>query len=96
MKTITILLGEDLSRQLTQEIRSVVSSEISKFLKRYEKPWLTVREVAEMLNLSEKTIQNYRSQGKIAYTRLDRKVYISRKELDRFMLSHQSYGGGKI
>lgn len=85
MKSIEIILSENLSEQLTNGIRNVVEKEISLFLKRYEKPWLTVREVAEMLDLSEKTIQNYRADGKLTFIRLDRKVYIERAELDRFM-----------
>lgn len=49
--------------------------------------WLTEAEAAQYIRVATSTLRRYRSQGKIGFTRLDRKVLYSRDVLDAFLES---------
>jgi excisionase family DNA binding protein len=46
---------------------------------------LTVKEAAEMLSLSERTIQRYLKSGELSCVRLGRSVRIELKDLEEFV-----------
>lgn len=52
----------------------------------------TLREAAEQLSLSERTLRNLHAQGKIAFTRISKKaVRISRTEIESFVDSLETF-----
>jgi len=48
--------------------------------------YYTVREVAEMLKISEGTIRNYLSEGKIEYVKILGNTRITKEELDKLII----------
>ena len=52
--------------------------------------YLTVREVAEMLQLNEVTIRRYIGEGKIKAYKFGRNYRIEKEELDRFLETKSS------
>lgn len=46
---------------------------------------LTAKEAAEMLSLSERTIQRYLKSGELTFIRLGRSVRIELKDLEEFV-----------
>ena len=47
--------------------------------------WLDNEDVCRMLNISKRTLQSYRDNGVLAYTQVDRKIYYSVAEVNRFI-----------
>lgn len=47
--------------------------------------WLDNEDVCRMLNISKRTLQSYRDNGVLAYTQVDRKIYYSVTEVNRFI-----------
>ncbi|MFR9554311.1 MAG: helix-turn-helix domain-containing protein [Rikenellaceae bacterium] len=47
--------------------------------------WLDNEDVCRMLNISKRTLQSYRDNGVLAYTQVNRKIYYSVAEVNRFI-----------
>ena len=47
--------------------------------------WLTSDEVIKLLQISRKTLQNYRDDNLIGFTRINRKIYYSKAEIEQLL-----------
>ena len=65
--------------------------EISKLLP--QKPLLKVKEVAEVLRVTPKTIRTWCREGKMRAIRIGKEYKILRDDLERLMLEHLIPGG---
>ncbi|MFI3294101.1 MAG: helix-turn-helix domain-containing protein [Rikenellaceae bacterium] len=74
----------------------MMMARLSEFAQRVEKlyhkrndktlsQWLDNEDVCRMLNISKRTLQSYRDNGVLAYTQVDRKIYYSVAEVNRFI-----------
>ena len=45
----------------------------------------TTEEVAKMLDVSKRTLQNYRDTGKISFSQVGRKIYYQRRDVELFI-----------
>lgn len=54
---------------------------------------LKLKDVAELLNVSEATVRRWISDGKIPYYRLNQQVRFSRNEIENWVLSSKQEGG---
>lgn len=50
-----------------------------------QKKWLRSQEVREMFNISSGTLQNYRINGVIPFTRLGKTIYYSREDIEKLL-----------
>ncbi len=72
---------------------SLVILEISELINKNVRPTLvgqrfyTDAQLAEQLNISRRTLQDYRDNGLIAYYRLDGKILYADKDVDDFLKS---------
>ena len=85
--TVEILTKKDLLL-----FKMELLDEIGKLLEKpnpTQKKWLRTKEVLEMLKISPGTLQNYRMNGTIKYTRFGKSIYYSLEEIEKVMQSQQ-------
>jgi excisionase family DNA binding protein len=52
------------------------------------KRWLTGDEVAHLLGISKRTLQNYRDQRKLPFSQIGRKIYYKASDIEEYLASH--------
>ncbi len=67
------------------ELAKRVADTCHKHKQRELSQWLDNQDVCEMLNISKRTLQSYRDNGVLEYTQVDRKIYYSVAEVNRFI-----------
>jgi len=82
---VQITLNDELLDALTQAIKEAVKEELPKYQNSFQKDWLSTEEVMEMLDVSRRTIQNYRDEGKISYFQKERKILYPREGIKEFL-----------
>lgn len=82
---IQITFSDELLDEFTKAIKEAVKEELPKYQNSFQKDWLSTEEVMEMLNVSRRTIQNYRDEGKIPYTQSGRKILYPRDGVEDFL-----------
>ena len=82
---IQITLSDELLDVLTQAIKEAIKEELPQYQNSFQKDWLSTEEVMEMLNVSRRTIQNYRDEGKISYFQQGRKILYPREGIEEFL-----------
>jgi len=83
--TIQITFSDDLLGELTKAIKEAVKEELPKYQNSIQKDWLSTEEVMEMLDVSRRTVQNYRNEGKIPYFQQGRKILYPREGIEEFL-----------
>lgn len=51
--------------------------------------WVDSEQVCRMLNISKRTLQNYRDKGVIPYSRIERKMYYKQDDVLKFLESNR-------
>lgn len=100
MKTVNII--DDVSYQeLLNRIESI-GEKLSSILKGKgeRKKWLTNKEVCEILSVTPRTLQNYRDEGIISFSKVGSKIYYRLIDLENHLEAHlqksfQKRKGGK-
>ncbi len=82
---VQITLSDELLDALTQSIKEAVKEELPKYQDSFQKDWLSTEEVMEMLNVSRRTLQNYRDEGEISYFQKGRKILYPREGIEEFL-----------
>lgn len=82
--SITIQLDENTLNQITLAVKEAVKEQLPAYANT-KKEWLNTDKVMEMMNVSRRTVQNYRDEGKIPYTREGRKILYPRKGIEEFL-----------
>lgn len=82
--SITIQLDENTLKEITTAVKEAVKEQLP-FLADFKKDWLSTEEVMEMMNVSRRTVQNYRDDGKIPYSKDGRKILYPRKGIEAFL-----------
>lgn len=78
--SIEIITQDDLIKfksELLLDIRKILTE-----TKSNNKNWLRTKEVMEILSISPGTLQNYRINGSIKFSRLGRTIYYSANDID--------------
>lgn len=57
--------------------------------------FLTVNEVAAILNLHHQTVRNWIDAGRLLAVRIGRRVRVIRRDLDELIESNQTFSGGE-
>lgn len=47
--------------------------------------WLDNQDVCEILNVTKRTLQNYRDNGTLPYTHIERKIYYKPEDVENLM-----------
>lgn len=82
--SITIQLDDNTLNQITLAVKEAVKEQLPAFAD-VKKDWLSTDEVMEMMNVSRRTVQNYRDEGKIPYSREGRKILYPRQGIEEFL-----------
>jgi predicted DNA-binding transcriptional regulator AlpA len=64
--------------ELQQLVKSAVRSELNK---KAEKQLLNFKETCELLNIHPSTLNSWKSQGKIPYKKLNKRIFFSKSEV---------------
>jgi len=83
--TVQITLNEELLNTFTSAIKEAVKEELPNHRDSFRKDWLSTEEVMEMLNVSRRTIQSYRDEGKIPYFQSGRKILYPREGIEDYL-----------
>lgn len=62
----------------------------------WSQPFLTLKEAAHYLNISTSTMYKLKASGALAYSKPRGKIYFSKEELDRYILSFRVPSISKI
>jgi hypothetical protein len=84
MTTNQIVTKEDLQdfkSELLEELKDIFSSST----KTSHKKWLKSAEVRAMLNISPGTLQNYRINGTLNYTKIGGTMYYNQEDIQRLL-----------
>jgi len=82
---ITIQFDTDLLQNFETLIKEAVKEQLPSMKNSFQKNWLSTEEVMEMMNVSRRTVQNYRDEGKIPYTQDGRKILYPRDGVEDFL-----------
>jgi hypothetical protein len=86
---IEIITKEDLcvfKNELLNDLKALLSKEASK-----PKKWLRTREVISMFNISPGTLQNYRIQNLIPFTKIGNTLYYPLEEIEEILNKEKSF-----
>lgn len=67
-------------KDLTEEVEQICRNEDYTL-----QVWLDNQDVCEILNVSKRTLQSYRDTGRLAYSRMDRKIYYKPEDIEIFI-----------
>ncbi len=51
-----------------------------------EQKWMNNREVCALLNISLRTLQTYRDNGKLPYTQINHKIYYKPSDVEKILI----------
>lgn len=85
MEVVTI--EKDTFEEIKQEICEIdsMAEDLLKKFKPARTQWLDHKNVCLMLNISKRTLQNYKDQKIIPYTRISRKSYFKLSDIEHFL-----------
>ncbi|MFT4169035.1 MAG: helix-turn-helix domain-containing protein [Dysgonomonas sp.] len=69
------------TQTITREINALKNKHDDKCLGK----WMDAQDVCLTLNISPRTLQTYRDEGKIGYTQINRKIYYKSEDVDHFI-----------
>lgn len=89
---MNIITGIQLTREDFKEIiREVIKEELQTPNESGNtKIYLTIKETANLLNVSVGTVHNLKKQGKLKYSTLNRRVAIKRTDVEEFINKNRS------
>ena len=85
--SIEILTREDLATfkaELLNDLRNLLSGKLST-----QKKWIKTKDVVKMLQISPGTLQNYRINGTINYSKIGNTIYYSLEDI-QLLLNNSS------
>lgn len=82
--SITIHFDDNTLNEITLAVKEAIKEQLPTFAD-VKKDWLSTEEVMEMINVSRRTVQNYRDDGKISYTQDGRKILYPRESIEKFL-----------
>ncbi len=85
MEVVTI--EKDTFEEIKQEICEIdsMAEDLLKKFRPARTQWLDHKNVCLMLNISKRTLQNYKDQKIIPYTRISRKSYFKLSDIEQFL-----------
>lgn len=60
-------------------------NELCQSSKSHQMDWLDNADVCRILNISKRTLQTYRNLGILGYSRIDRKTYYKRNDVNKLL-----------
>ncbi len=83
--SVNILTTEDLrefKKELLEEIRELLNEDKAQIIK---KEWLKSSQVMDMLNISSGTLQRYRHNGILSYTKIGGLVFYEAGQIEKIL-----------
>ncbi|HCO82140.1 MAG TPA: DNA-binding protein [Arenibacter sp.] len=86
---VNILTTEDLSefkKELLQEIRELLNKDKAQVIK---KEWLKSSQVMDMLNISPGTLQRFRHNGTLSFTKIGGLIFYEAEQIEKILSDNQ-------
>lgn len=87
MSTKILLIDEQRFVKI-EETLTEIASELKKLNKEPRSSWLSTKEAAAFLQVTTRTMQNYRDEGKIPFSQVGSKIYYKESDLEDFLEMH--------
>ena len=71
-----------------EEALKELASELKKLNKQPKSSWLSTKEAATMLQVTTRTMQNYRDEGRIPFSQIGSKIYYKESDIEDFLELH--------
>jgi hypothetical protein len=81
-----------ITREDLNEFRSLLLNDIQEIFKTKQqqtKQWLKSNEVRKLLNISPGTLQNFRINGTLTYTKIGGIIYYDHSEIEKLLCSNK-------
>lgn len=98
MDAVVLTSSEDLQRLLDDTLEDTLPRLLDDLSPPPDKPpkeWLSNREAMAFLDLSKATLQRYRSDGVLPYSKLKGNIYYRREDLLQVLQEHRVNGSGR-
>lgn len=94
MEVVTI--EKETFEGIIREVNEVIAmaDDLLKKFKPARNQWLDRENVCIMLNISRRTLQNYKDQKIIPYTRINRKSYFKLSDIENFLNNQKRHNDG--
>ncbi|QIK54465.1 helix-turn-helix domain-containing protein [Dysgonomonas sp. HDW5B] len=79
-----------------QSFRDKVLALCQKHNNKQMNDWLDNQDVCLLLNISPRTLQTYRNNGKIGFTRINHKIYYTASDIQKFLHPDTDINNGNI
>jgi excisionase family DNA binding protein len=71
-----------------EEVLLELASELKKLNKQPKSSWLSTKDAAALLQVTNRTMQNYRDEGKIPFSQVGSKIYYRESDIEDFLEIH--------
>ena len=91
-----VAIEKETFEEITQEVNEVISmaEDLLKKFKPARTQWLDHENVCMMLNISKRTLQNYKDHRIIPFTRISRKSYFKLSDIENFLNNKKKCNDG--
>jgi excisionase family DNA binding protein len=95
MAEIIVMSGKEY-RSILEKLDALISVfNTGKSNEASEKLWLTQQETKEVLCVSSRTLQNYRDNGALSFSKVGRKIRYKKEDVESLLQKHYVKGFGK-
>ena len=83
-----------INQETINEFNLKLDSIISKLENKQDNPkeWLSVKETMDILGIKQTTLWSYRKEGKLSFTKINKKVYFLRKDILKLLDQNKVVG----
>ncbi|MGV8829331.1 MAG: helix-turn-helix domain-containing protein [Breznakibacter sp.] len=91
MQKTVVIMEEEALKQLTakaEDIRQDVKKLLSKLTNYSSNNWIDTQDAMRMLGISLRTMQTYRDNGLIGFSKVGRKIYYKVSDIEKLLEKH--------
>jgi hypothetical protein len=74
--------------QIGERLEAIEKGLHQKAEEHFRKTWMDQQKVLELLDISRRTLQNYRNQGKLGFSQIGKKIYYRASDVFAFLDHH--------
>jgi hypothetical protein len=87
MEQTVYLMTQDQYRSLESKVELILSK-LSINTNDNSRTWISSQEAQELLNVGQTTLWQYRKDGKIKASKINRKLYFNRDDIEKMLRGH--------
>jgi hypothetical protein len=85
-----IVMNEDVVNEFNFKLDSILSQLENK--QETQKEWLSANEAMQILGIKQTTLWSYRKEGKLTFTKVNKKVYFLKKDILKLLNQNKVIG----